>query len=73
MKIDPGVKIPYDTGIRNQNYHYLLIFLAVYEDVPVNHLVPGDLISIPQNGCTMTCDAVLTAGTCIVNESMLTG
>ncbi|CAG5115111.1 unnamed protein product, partial [Candidula unifasciata] len=36
-------------------------------------LVPGDLISIPPNGCVMTCDAVLTAGTCIVNESMLTG
>lgn len=48
------------------------IFTA-YEDVPVSHLVPGDLISIPHNGCTMTCDAVLTAGTCIVNESMLTG
>ncbi|XP_071146697.1 polyamine-transporting ATPase 13A3-like isoform X4 [Mytilus edulis] len=46
---------------------------TAYEDVPVSHLVPGDLISIPHNGCTMTCDAVLTAGTCIVNESMLTG
>ncbi|XP_063410075.1 polyamine-transporting ATPase 13A3-like [Mytilus trossulus] len=43
------------------------------EYVPVSHLVPGDLISIPHNGCVMTCDAVLTAGTCIVNESMLTG
>ncbi|XP_052083585.1 polyamine-transporting ATPase 13A3-like, partial [Mytilus californianus] len=46
---------------------------TAYEDVPVSNLVPGDLISIPHNGCTMTCDAVLTAGTCIVNESMLTG
>ncbi len=36
-------------------------------------LVPGDLILIPSNGCTMTCDAVLVSGTCIVNESMLTG
>ena len=52
------------------NYDSLL---SVYEDVPVSHLVPGDVISIPPNGCTMTCDAVLTAGTCIVNESMLTG
>ncbi|BFZ23491.1 hypothetical protein BsWGS_26528 [Bradybaena similaris] len=38
-----------------------------------HELVPGDLITIPPNGCVMTCDAVLTAGTCIVNESMLTG
>uniref|UniRef100_A0A0B7AE23 Cation-transporting ATPase n=1 Tax=Arion vulgaris TaxID=1028688 RepID=A0A0B7AE23_9EUPU len=38
-----------------------------------HELVPGDLIAIPANGCVMTCDAVLTAGTCIVNESMLTG
>jgi predicted P-type ATPase len=36
-------------------------------------LVPGDLIAIPPNGCTMSCDAVLISGTCIVNESMLTG
>ena len=37
------------------------------------NLVPGDLIAIPADGCTMPCDAVLLAGTCIVNESMLTG
>ena len=36
-------------------------------------LVPGDTISIPADGCTMTCDAVLVTGTCIVNEAMLTG
>ena len=36
-------------------------------------LVPGDLISIPADGCAMTCDAVLITGTCIVNEAMLTG
>ena len=36
-------------------------------------LVPGDVIIIPPQGCTMTCDAVLISGTCIVNESMLTG
>ncbi|XP_021361034.1 cation-transporting ATPase 13A2-like isoform X2 [Mizuhopecten yessoensis] len=44
-----------------------------YEKVPTSCLVPGDLIVLPQNGCTMTCDAVLVTGTCIVNESMLTG
>lgn len=36
-------------------------------------LVPGDVIAIPANGMVMPCDAVLVQGTCIVNESMLTG
>ncbi|XP_017470364.1 PREDICTED: probable cation-transporting ATPase 13A3 isoform X2 [Rhagoletis zephyria] len=36
-------------------------------------LVPGDIIEIPTNGCTMQCDAVLLSGNCILDESMLTG
>ncbi|KAI5749947.1 hypothetical protein M8J76_011676 [Diaphorina citri] len=36
-------------------------------------LVPGDILVIPPHGCVMHCDAVLLAGNCIVNESMLTG
>ncbi|KAM7379060.1 hypothetical protein PAMP_004634 [Pampus punctatissimus] len=36
-------------------------------------LVPGDVIVIPGNGMIMPCDAVVIRGTCIVNESMLTG
>uniref|UniRef100_A0A2K5QZ89 ATPase 13A3 n=1 Tax=Cebus imitator TaxID=2715852 RepID=A0A2K5QZ89_CEBIM len=36
-------------------------------------LVPGDVMVIPLNGIIMPCDAVLINGTCIVNESMLTG
>uniref|UniRef100_A0A8D3E1S5 Polyamine-transporting ATPase 13A3 n=1 Tax=Scophthalmus maximus TaxID=52904 RepID=A0A8D3E1S5_SCOMX len=36
-------------------------------------LVPGDVIIIPANGMIMPCDAALIHGTCIVNESMLTG
>ncbi|KAK7028908.1 hypothetical protein SK128_015024 [Halocaridina rubra] len=36
-------------------------------------LVPGDVVVIPSNGCTMACDAVLISGNAIVNESMLTG
>lgn len=40
---------------------------------PSTSLVPGDIIVIPQHGCIMQCDAVLLVGTCIVNESMLTG
>ncbi|KAK3916023.1 putative cation-transporting ATPase 13A3 [Frankliniella fusca] len=44
-----------------------------FEDVSTTDLVPGDVIVIPQHGCTLHCDAVLLNGNCIVNESMLTG
>ncbi|XP_068175022.1 polyamine-transporting ATPase 13A3 isoform X2 [Antennarius striatus] len=43
------------------------------EEVMSTDLVPGDLLVIPSNGTIMPCDAVLVSGTCIVNESMLTG
>ncbi|XP_064459602.1 polyamine-transporting ATPase 13A3-like isoform X2 [Ornithodoros turicata] len=46
---------------------------GLLETVPSEHLVPGDVIIVPRKGCLMQCDAVLTAGNCIVNESMLTG
>ncbi|XP_035227612.1 probable cation-transporting ATPase 13A3 [Stegodyphus dumicola] len=46
---------------------------GVFEDIPAADLVPGDVIVIPEHGCLMACDAVLIAGNCIVNESMLTG
>ncbi|XP_068630367.1 polyamine-transporting ATPase 13A3-like [Battus philenor] len=36
-------------------------------------LVPGDVMVLPPNGCIMPCDAMLVTGSCIVNESMLTG
>ncbi|XP_061588580.1 polyamine-transporting ATPase 13A3-like isoform X2 [Cololabis saira] len=36
-------------------------------------LVPGDVIVIPTNGMIMPCDAIIFQGTCVVNESMLTG
>lgn len=45
----------------------------IFEDISSAELVPGDVIAIPSDGCLMPCDAVLLAGTCIVNESMLTG
>ena len=48
-------------------------FCAELEEVNSDHLVPGDVIVIPSSGCFMSCDAVLTSGNCIVNESMLTG
>ncbi|XP_061653528.1 polyamine-transporting ATPase 13A3-like isoform X1 [Phyllopteryx taeniolatus] len=43
------------------------------EQVMSTELVPGDVITIPANGIIMPCDAVLICGTCIVNESILTG
>ncbi|XP_061594430.1 polyamine-transporting ATPase 13A3 isoform X2 [Cololabis saira] len=43
------------------------------EEILSTDLVPGDVMVIPSNGTIMTCDAVLVSGTCIVNESMLTG
>ena len=37
-------------------------------------LVPGDVIFLPTDGgFVMECDAVLVEGTCVVDESMLTG
>ncbi|XP_006637789.1 polyamine-transporting ATPase 13A3 isoform X1 [Lepisosteus oculatus] len=43
------------------------------EEALSTDLVPGDIMVIPSNGSIMPCDAVLVSGTCIVNESMLTG
>ncbi|KAM4629657.1 polyamine-transporting ATPase 13A3 isoform 2-T2 [Polymixia lowei] len=43
------------------------------EEVMSTDLVPGDVMVIPSNGTIMPCDSVLISGTCIVNESMLTG
>jgi cation-transporting P-type ATPase 13A2 len=44
------------------------------EEVESSTLVPGDVIEIPLAPETiMPCDFVLLTGTCIVNESMLTG
>jgi P-type E1-E2 ATPase len=45
----------------------------VFEEESSDFLVPGDVIKIPATSSIMACDAVLLNGTCIVNESMLTG
>lgn len=49
------------------------LVLADIDEVLSTDLVPGDVMVIPSNGTIMPCDAVLVSGTCIVNESMLTG
>ena len=43
------------------------------ETVDSKELLPGDIIQIPIEGLTMSCDAVLLVGGAVVNESMLTG
>ena len=51
--------------MRSGDENYLLEMESV-------DLVPGDVIEIPEN-CNMPCDLVMLTGSCIVNESMLTG
>ncbi|KAK2576200.1 hypothetical protein KPH14_008405 [Odynerus spinipes] len=46
---------------------------GVFESIPSNELVPGDIIELPNHHGTVVCDAVLLTGQCILNESMLTG
>ena len=46
----------------------------VATEISSKRLVPGDLILLPTSGgYMMESDAVLIEGTCVVNESMLTG
>lgn len=46
----------------------------LFEEITTEELVPGDVIEIPSSHeITMTCDAVLLNGNCVLNESMLTG
>ena len=52
------------------------IFVATQYKVELSstELVPGDYVLFPTNGgYTVECDAVLVDGSCVVNESMLTG
>ena len=45
---------------------------TIFTKVSSDDLVPGDVIRVPEN-TLMPCDMILMTGTCIVNESMLTG
>lgn len=42
-------------------------------NISPDYLVPGDIFVLPADGGIMACDALLLFGSCIVNESMLTG
>jgi len=43
-----------------------------FKQISSVNLVPGDIIEIPTN-CLAPCDVILLSGTCVMNESMLTG
>ncbi|KAH0624303.1 hypothetical protein JD844_008007 [Phrynosoma platyrhinos] len=59
--------------IRKQ-YQMLHEMVAAHSVVRVSVSTANqDVIVVPLNGMIMPCDAVLVSGTCIVNESMLTG
>jgi magnesium-transporting ATPase (P-type) len=44
----------------------------LHKTIKSGQLVPGDVVVVPDN-CLMPCDMVLLTGSCILNESMLTG
>lgn len=54
--------------IKTTEVGHLLLSNKIYPQ-----LVPGDLVLVPQHGCTLSCDLVLLTGQVICNESMLTG
>jgi cation-transporting ATPase 13A3/4/5 len=43
-----------------------------FKQVDSSELVPGDIIQIPEQNI-IPCDLILLQGTCVMNESMLTG
>ena len=61
--------------IINVLYLDILYYLIInWIDNWLGVLVPGDYVLFPTNGgYTVECDAVLVEGSCVVNESMLTG
>jgi P-type E1-E2 ATPase len=44
-----------------------------FESISSDELVPGDIIELPKHRAIVACDAILLTGSCIVNESILTG
>lgn len=46
--------------------------IVEYKQIDSDDLVPGDIFIVPQN-IKLPCDAILLTGSCVVNESLLTG
>lgn len=61
-----GQEISGNTGVRRE------IASSVGFTVSSRELVPGDLFFVPSNS-KMPCDAVVVSGSCVVDESLLTG
>lgn len=75
-RLQPGSTTFFSPLLSSSLFIYLFLLCALnieIEEALSTDLVPGDVMVIPSNGTIMPCDAVLISGTCIVNESMLTG
>ncbi|XP_063775362.1 probable cation-transporting ATPase 13A4 [Pseudophryne corroboree] len=46
---------------------------GVIKEIKSKHLVPGDVIILPEEKFNLPCDAILISGGCVLNEGMLTG
>ena len=65
---DLNVYREFNNNLINENN-----FVIKKINISSNDLVPGDIFELPDNGQIIPCDCILLNGSCIINESMLTG